>query len=135
MLFEHFTKRNETCRELYLDNNKAINDTCMESLGEFIKSNKYIEAVYLKGDSITDAGIEIITPYLIGNTNLKNFDVFACLGITDKSLVLLMQMIESSHLEILGIGFTSITNQNTLIVPLVHNVIRHGSRKWQASYQ
>jgi len=46
-----------------------IGDDCMILLGEFIQSNNYIEYIDLYHNKITDKGIDILTPYIIGNAS------------------------------------------------------------------
>ncbi len=71
MLFDMLRITNSSIKVVIMDDNKQINDECMKSLGEYIKYNKSIEEIWLKRNNISDVGIEILTPYLDGNTIFK----------------------------------------------------------------
>ena len=43
----------------------------MESLGELIQNNQTIKDINIGKNKITDKGIEILLPYLIGNITIK----------------------------------------------------------------
>ena len=64
---------NSSIKQIYLYQNKQINDECMRSLGEYIKSNKSIEEIGLYHTNVSDIGIEILAPYINGNTTFKRF--------------------------------------------------------------
>ena len=76
---------------------------------------------------ITDKGIEILLPYLIGNITINKIHIYGNEGITDKSVPLLKEIIEKSIIENIYINRTSITNKNILIVPLIGNILKNGS--------
>ncbi len=102
---------NSSINCIKLSNNKEINDECMKSLGEYIKTNKSIEIIWLESNNISDAGIEILAPYLDGNMTFNLLYLSENEGITDKSIPLLVKMIESSHVENMHIDYTSITQK------------------------
>ena len=103
----------------------------MESLGNYIKNNPHIKIIiltnyYSERNEITDKGIEILSTYLEGNKTFKQFRFYGNKGITDKSIPILMKMIETSNIIITDIQRTSITDQNILVVPLVNNILKCG---------
>ncbi len=126
---------NSSINEICLSGNQQINDSCMKSVGEYIKSNKYIEGIWLGENNISDVGIEILAPYLDGNTTFKGFYLNFNKGITDKSIPFLVKMIESSHIVDMGINNTSITQINTLAMPLACNTFNHGSTRLDLSFK
>ncbi len=110
--------------------NHQINDECMKSLGEYIKYNKSIERILLSRNKISDTDIEILAPYLDGNTTFKRLYLNSNEGITDKSIPLLLKMIESSNIEDMGLYDTSITQKNSIVNICIHlacNRIKYGS--------
>ncbi len=74
---------NSSIKEINLSFNKEINDECMKSLGEYIKYNKSIQETRLNNNNISDAGVEILAPYLDGNTTFKGLYFYSNKGITD----------------------------------------------------
>ncbi len=129
MLFDILRTTNSFIKQVYLRDNKQINDECMKSFGEYIKYNKTIEEISLSYNTISDAGIEIFAPYLDGNTTFKSLYLKVNEGITDKSIPLLLKMIESSHIENLSVYATSITQKNmiNIYVFLATNIIKYDS--------
>ncbi len=136
MLFDILRAINSSIKEVELDYNNQINEECMKSLGEYIKSNKSIEGISLGYNKISDAGIEILASYLDGNTTFKRLMMDWNKGITDKSIPLLVKMIESSHIENMGIDGTSITQKNIIdvCVSLACNTFKYGSTKLNLTY-
>ncbi len=112
-----------------LGDNAKINDSCMKSLGEFIKSNKSIEILALNQNMISDAGIEILAHYFDGNTTVRYLTLQGNKNITDKSIPLFTKMIEVSHIETIKVNKTSMTKNNDFVIPLAYNVIKYGSEK------
>lgn len=62
-----------------------LDDECMQSLGEFVDSNGYLEALDIGYTNITDKGIGILSEFLIGNTTLKKLNISSCYNILDGS--------------------------------------------------
>ncbi len=129
MLFDILRTTNSSIKEIWLNDDKYINDECMKSVGEYIKFNQSMEEILLGKNKISDAGIEIFAPYLDGNTTFKRLPIDYNKGITDKSIPLLVKMVESSHVERMGVNFTSITQESIInvYVPLACNVFKYGS--------
>ena len=135
MLFDTLKINNSSLKDIFLSDNKQIDDKCMKSLGEYIKSNKYIEIIGLSSISISNTGIEILAPYIDGNTTFKQLWIGDNKGITDKSIPLLMKMIESSCIEDIRIADTPITQKNIIYALSACNAIKHGSTKLDLSYK
>jgi len=92
-------------------NFNELNDDCMESLGEFIQYSQIIKNIDIGNNKITDKGIEISLPYLIGNITIKKIDISFNKGITDKSIPLLKEIIHKSNIQMINIDYTSITEE------------------------
>lgn len=111
----------------YID---SINDDCMQSLGEYLFANKSIEDIYLNRTSISNRGIEILVPFINNSSSIKRLYIAENKKVNDKSLPLLLSMIESSHIEECDIIATSITKKNIIIPSLLRNLIINGSIRW-----
>lgn len=86
----------------------------MQSLGEFIENNKYLEKLYLGYNLITDKGIEVLSEYLIGNTTLKILAVLGNKLITDASQPYVVQIAKTSCITAIDVSLTSISDRNRL---------------------
>lgn len=93
-------------------NSNQINDNCMTSLGELLYDNHIIESVLIGGNRITDKGIELLLPFLVGNTTLRQLDISSNKGITQKSIPALFEIAMKSYLETINIEYTSILDEN-----------------------
>lgn len=133
MLFDSLRVNESHIKKVDLRNNKRIDNSCMESLGEYIKYNKYIEEINIRDNKILDAGLEILAMYVEGNTTFKRLDVNDNRGITDKSIPVLAKMIESSHITEIGFTDTSITQRDIFTALFAQNVIKSGSSKLELS--
>ena len=101
----------------------------MESLGEFIQNNQNFKNIYI-GNKITDKGIKLLLPHLIDNTSIRWLVISSNIGITDKSVPLLKEIIQKSNIEDINIGSTSVTNENILVVlKNIKNTIKNGCEK------
>ncbi len=125
-LFNAFRTSNAKIRAFDVAS-KSINDTCIESLGEYIKSNKYIEEIAVSDAKFTDQGLEILAPYLDGNTTLKKLSFDNNLKLTDECIPSLLKMIQSSQIRDIGIEDTEIDQKHLLLAPLIINHFRYGS--------
>ena len=101
-----------------------LDDKCMEELGKYIQKNKNIETIDIGSNKITDTGIEILAPFIDETTSLQTFNISFCFGVTDKSIPLLIQMIQKSRIIDL---ISSQLKQDPFIVPLLLNKIRYGN--------
>lgn len=128
-LFDALKQSNSKIVELYLRDHRTFEDDCMKSIGEYIQSNKYIQGITLNNTSISDTSIELLAPYLDGNTTFKSIHFSGCEKLTNKSLPFLTKMIESSAITYIDISLTSITEQSALTVLTTRNIIRYGSHQ------
>jgi len=92
-------------------NQNNLDDNCIESLGEFIQNSQTIKNIYIGDSKITDKGIELLLPYLIGNITIKKINICGNKGITDKSVPLLKEIIQKSNIEYINISGTSIRKE------------------------
>jgi len=106
-----------------------LDDDCIESLGQFIKNSQTIKIINIGKNKITDNGIEILHPYLIGNISFRCLSIHNNKGITDKSIPFLKEIIYKSNIKDLYIGSTSVTNENIFVIPLIENKLKNGSDK------
>ncbi len=127
MLFDSLRNSHSSVKYINIKFNKIFNEVSIKSLGEFIKQSKSIEQILLSDTLVSDSHIEILTPYLNENTTFKCLDISSNKDITDKSIPLMMKMIETSHIEKIRIYHTSITNQAMLEIPLALNALKHGA--------
>lgn len=114
-----------TIQSLVLSDN-LIGDECMQSFGEYLKKNNYVESVDLSINyKITDQGIHMLSQYLPGNKILYELDFSWNKGITDSSIPVIVKIIESSRLGIFVINETLISNLNVVGISLAQNVLKH----------
>lgn len=128
MFFDRLRDINTQIENIWL-NNCRLDDQFMKSLGLLIKANTSIENINVGTNMITDKGIEILGQYINSSTTLRSLSLQGNKGIIDKSVPILIKMIESSRLESVNIDDTSITQKRLLIVPLTHNVLKYGANK------
>lgn len=102
-----------------------LDDACLVPLGEYIKQSNSLESIWIRDNRITDVGIELISPYIIGNTTLKHFGIQENKHITDKSIPLLQAIIQNSHLENIYTNDTSISKRNALVLPLATSILKN----------
>lgn len=126
-MFDTFKRGSAVIKRLGLNGNQ-LDDDCMSSLGDYIKNNSSLETVFGGSLSLSDVGIEILAPFLSGNTTFKCLYLAGNRMITNKSVPLLLTMIESTCIEDLNIESTSITMIIIFIDPLARNAFRNGTR-------
>lgn len=134
-LFDSLKVSNSSIKSIMFGLDNSIDDSCIKSLGGYIKENKSIEKIYLNHTQISDAGIKELVPYLAGNTTFKSLDIVGNRNITDLSTPLLMKMTESSQIEDIIVIDTSIKDPNVLILPLAVNFMRNGSSEFNYSHR
>lgn len=88
-----------------------LDDECMQQLGEYIQNNENVEVLRLDRNKITDKGAEILSEYLIGNTKLRKLCMAGNLGITDRSVPHLIEMINKSCIATLNVDYTSASEE------------------------
>lgn len=126
MIFDALKSSGSRVKLLDMKSNEKIDDDCMKLLGEYIKPNQYIEDIDIGSTNVSDEGVKTLTPYLDGNVTLKSLSFYGNTKITDKSIPMLIKMIESSNILDLGIDHTLITQRNATIPPLTCNIVRCG---------
>lgn len=127
MLLNVLRTSNSSIEKIHLNQNPIIGDDSMFSLGEYIKNNKNIEEINISYTQVSDTGIEILVPYFEGNSTVKRFYIDINQGLTDKSIPLLLKIIELSHIEDIGTRGTRITKYSDILVSLASNRIKYGS--------
>lgn len=80
----------------------------MESLGEFIKDNQYLQHLYISQNQFTDKAIETLSGHLAGNTELKYLCIQGNKQVTDVSTPYLVEIAKHSCIDSINIAFTSI---------------------------
>lgn len=89
-----------------------IDDTCMEALGLYIQHNESIEELCFAENKITNNGIKILTPYLIGNITMKSLDLSSNEKIDGKSIPCFKELATKTCLSSINIFLTSVTEKN-----------------------
>lgn len=123
VLLNHLKESNSDIEEVYMNNNN-IDDTCIPVLGEYLKCNTFIEAIGL-GSKITDKGVEMLLPYMDGNTKMRILSFNGNSAVTNASTKVFLKMIQISRLEWIEKTETPFTEHNVLAVPLAENAIKH----------
>lgn len=126
-MFEKLIAARLYVKRIQLTNNSRIGDECMKLLGEYIKVNKNIEVVWLEWNALSDAGIRILASYVDGSTKLKQLSLSGNSGITDKSIPLLLKMVELAGIESIELASTSVEDKESFIVPMLCNRLKSGS--------
>lgn len=126
LLLQALRESNSTISFLSLVRN-PLDDGFVNQLGEFIRENQYILSIFLDESNITDKGIEILSGYMVGNATLKVISFNLNEGITDKSIPILIKIIETSHIDVILIRGTTISKMNVLVIPLAQSMVKHGS--------
>lgn len=78
-------------------------------------------------NNLTDKGIEVLAPYFDGNTTFKCLHLFGNKGITNNSVPILNNMLETSNIETLSLNDTSVTELDEIYISLLHNGIKSGA--------
>ncbi len=130
MLFNTLNKAHSDISIIRLGGNEKIDDKCIRSICEFIKSNITIQDVNVRDTQISDIGIKelssILCQDLREDTKLRSLNFHGNKKITNKSIPLLIQLIETTHIEHIGVEYTSINQRNALLVPLTNNKLENG---------
>lgn len=134
LLFDFMKDSNKSSIIEFSLSENHINDESMHSLGDLLKNNKYFESVNIggysnKGNNITDKGIEILLPYLIGNTSLKSIEFSQNKGITNKSIPIFLKIIKDSNIYNLDINGTLIIDESIFAYPLIENYLRSDEKE------
>lgn len=84
MLFDSLLHIDGTKKLLLMQN--EINDSCMESLGNYLRFSDTIEYVDIGQNLISDHGISQLETTLCGNVSIKTLGLSSNKGITEKSI-------------------------------------------------
>lgn len=128
MLFDILSKKKSTLEKINLRSNE-MDDKIITSLGEYVKSNEYIQYICIGDSHISDKGIEMLSSYLHGNTSLKGIDLSRCSLVTNSSVEWLLKAIQLSHIESVDVVKTSISRDNIFAASLAVNKIKNGSEE------
>lgn len=124
-MLREFTERGIKLEEIYLGS-CHYDDSIMNPIGEFIQKSSTIKLVDIGDNEITNKGIEILASYIKGNNVLRRLSFYSNPGVDDTSIPLLLKIIEWSNLEFIDVGDTFIIQQNSLLIPLVENIMKKG---------
>lgn len=116
-------KKNSYINKIILDGNKLIDDNCIQSLGELLQNNNTIEQIDIGSNKISDKGIEELLPFSSNNSILNSLNFSKCKGITNKSIPLLIELIEKSKIKNINILGSGITEKNVLVIPLAKSIL------------
>lgn len=119
---------NASLKKIHLVLN-ALDDDCMKSLGEYIQANTFIEQVSIGYNRITGVGIEILIPFLYGNTTFRCLSLEVCFGIGVDAASSFCKLIESSRIDNLDFNMMVPMQNNLIAIPLANNVLKNGSAK------
>jgi len=89
-----------------------LDDSCIESLGQLIKSKKSIEELFLRKNKLTDKGIETLSHCIIGDTSLSILDISGNDGVTNNSYEYLKNMVQQSSIRTLNLTYSSLSKEN-----------------------
>lgn len=123
-----FLEKNISITDIRLEKN--LEDSCMDGFGKLISTNKSIQNIsfgsFISGNGITDEGVKVLFPYLQGNTTLRSLSFRMNSGITNKSILLLTEIVNSSKIQSLNVEGTEISLKEDLVTPLAVNKIING---------
>lgn len=105
-------------------NGNLLNDDCMEVLRIYLQNNDEIEFILIGNNKITDKGIEILLPGIIKSINLNSIDISYNVGITDKSIQFLNDIVSRKvNICEVRIHGTLISEQKLLVIQLISNIL------------
>lgn len=109
------TLKQNKCRvfTLYLCRNQ-LDDTCMGSLGEYLKTNPPLVHISLINNCITDKGVGVLSTYLGSNDTLRFCGLAGNENITDSSLPNLVNILQKSRIDDFFLVNTSLSNYEML---------------------
>ncbi len=129
----------KSLESLYLGWN-SINDECINDLVNFLKKCPNIKLLDLSGrytmiygmngeqksahGKLTSEAVTILSSWVIGNPTIKRIDLSYNDKILNKSLLVLIEMIEKSSIEQFDFEGKSSIFQGKLVIPLVTNKLR-----------
>lgn len=105
-----------------------IGDECLKECGEWIQGNNTLQVLCLNDNCISDKGINILVPYLSGNTTLQNLNLAKNKMITDLSINHLNESLENTSIEELSLVETSGSSPKILFLNLIRNKFKNESK-------
>ena len=114
---------------LYIGWNE-IDENCVESLGEFIKSCPTLKKLDLSGKifgdrismgQLNDEFVKKLFPFIKGNKNLESIDFSNNEKITNESISYLVEIIETSNINDININKTSLSSSSIIHLMLVNS--------------
>lgn len=87
----------------------GLADDILQSFAELLNENETIKFVSLQSNIITDAGIEILSQELSGNTSILSLDLAYIKQLTDFSTSHLIELAKTTNLEHLEVLHTNIS--------------------------
>lgn len=121
---------------LYIGWNE-IDESCVESLGEFIKSCPTLKKLDLSGKfertrngnqindningKLNDEFVKKLFPFIKGNKNLESIDFSNNEKITNESISYLVEIIETSNINDININKTSLSSSSIIHLMLVNS--------------
>lgn len=109
-MFDTLKRNNSRIAEIMFWTNN-LDDQCMKSLGEYIQNSKNLKYISLYQNEFTDKGIEILTPFLVGNTTLGSIDFRSNEGVTDASGPYILEIARTSHMNSFGLVCTNVSGK------------------------
>lgn len=110
VLFNTLQECNFAISNLSLFGNR-LDDTCANSLGDFLYHSHSIEILNLGYNLLTDKGIEIIAKFMIGSVTIKELNLCDNENITDVSTPYLLDITKETSLMKIDVDYTSISGK------------------------
>lgn len=104
-----------------------LDDKCLKSVARFVNRTPSIQSVWVSECNINDKALKAFEDTLSVDTKLEYLGLNGNKDITDKSIIVLMKLLEKSRIEILDLNETSVTYSNLLIIPLSLNSLKNGA--------
>lgn len=112
-----------------------LGDECMRSLGEYIENNKYLTSLRLSQNRITDNGIEILSNFIIKSESLQYLYVDRNVGITERSIPYLINILELSKSCQIEYDYTSITDDSDIITSMIIKNYKSDKKSVNSQYK
>lgn len=126
-------KNHHSIEYLFIGENK-LDDRCISSLIEFIKTCKSIKNIYLDENRFADFGIINLSTALTGNNKICELSLQGNWAITDKSTNALKNMLIKSNIRMFLVGWTSLTSPRVLeAIPKIRNSLLNKEQKFDFS--
>lgn len=123
-LFDTLTKLEAEVSEINLNGN-PIDNLCLDSLGNYLADNNSLKWLHIAGNEnvgydieanpdglITDEGLEILAPYLLGNVALETLGLSCHPKITSASIDNLKDLVNKTKIRKINLFGTSISSHD-----------------------